>query len=197
MTARPQLWVFAGPNGAGKTTLVERFGIAGRMPIVNPDTIAAVLRQSRPSDAPVALEAGRDAVAHRRSLITARQSFGIETTLTGHSETRVMRAAHAAGYKITVIFIGLDGAMTAIARVRERVARGGHSVPPAVVLRRFDKGLVALPATLALADRWFVLDNSADRTRLLLSGAGKAIRYAATQRPGWARHLIDALQPRS
>ena len=38
----PQLWTIAGPNGAGKTTLVSR-RVTRRVPVVNPDTIAAEL----------------------------------------------------------------------------------------------------------------------------------------------------------
>jgi predicted ABC-type ATPase len=38
----PQLWVVAGPNGAEKTTLVGK-RVARRIPVINPDEIAAGL----------------------------------------------------------------------------------------------------------------------------------------------------------
>ena len=195
MSGPPQLWVFAGPNGAGKSTLVGRFHVPDRMPVVNPDTIARQLRRDRPAPQFVTLEAGRVALDQRRALVGAAQSFGMETTLTGQSELRMMAEARARGYKITVVFVGLDDALTALARVRQRVARGGHDVPPAVVLRRFDKGLAHLPLALRHADRGFLLDNSGSRPRLLVSIEAGRIRHLSRRLPDWADTVIAALRP--
>jgi predicted ABC-type ATPase len=46
----PQLWVFAGPNGAGKSTFVDRFHVADRMQLVNPDTIARQIKPDHQDD---------------------------------------------------------------------------------------------------------------------------------------------------
>ena len=134
---RPQFWVFAGPNGAGKSALVARFHLADRMKVVNPDTIAQLLNPAHPDAPAVMLRAGRMAAMERRALIQARQTHAMETTLTGHSELRVMADARAAGFKTTLVFLGLDDVFTSLARVRERVARGGHNVPSAIVQRRY------------------------------------------------------------
>jgi len=187
---RPQLWVFAGPNGAGKSTIVARFHVAERIPVVNPDAIARRLKPDHQSEPALMLKAGRIAAAERRAYIRAGQSFAIETTLTGRSERRIMEEARAAGYKITLVFLGLDDALTALARVRERVAQGGHDVPAPTVLSRYAKSLTNLPAALALADRAFILDNTGPRHRLLLALEDGQPRHVSRQLPAWVRGAL-------
>ena len=139
------------------------------------------------------MAAGRIALARRQTLLAAGESFGIETTLTGHGEQRLIGAARARGYKVTIVFLGLDGAMIALARVRERIARGGHAIPADIIERRFEKGLAALPAVIAGADPAFVLDNSGSRHRLLAVIEAGRPRYVSDQPPAWVVPLLAAL----
>jgi len=189
---RPQFWVFAGPNGAGKSALVARFRVRERIPVVNPDTIAQRLDRANADTPSVMLRAGRLAAVERRTLILARQNFGMETTLTGHSELRIMADAREAGYKVTLVFLGLADVFTSLARVRERVARGGHNVPPAIVQRRYARSLAHLPAAIGFADRCFVLDNTGRRHRLLLTIDGGQVRHVSRDLPGWLRRAVPA-----
>lgn len=124
----PQLWVFAGPNGAGKSTLVAT-RLRERLPIVNPDVIAVRISQNRP-DLPAVIEAGKIAVRERAALLAARESFAIETTLSGNSEIRLMREASGAGYKLNLVFVGVRSANVSEVRVAHRVRMGLHNVPP-------------------------------------------------------------------
>jgi predicted ABC-type ATPase len=151
VTAGPQFWVFAGPNGAGKSTIVARYRVPDRIPVVNPDTIAARLQPGHKGGPAIMLRAGRIAASERRKLMESGRSFAIETTLTGHSELRMMACARAVGYKITLVYVGLNNALTSLARVRGRVARGGHDVPTETVLRRYGKSLENLPATTSIS----------------------------------------------
>lgn len=64
-------------------------------------------------------------------------------------------------YRTHLIFLSLPSADLAMARVADRVRRGGHHVPDAVVRRRFVAGLrnlfsVYIPAV----DAWNVYDNA-------------------------------------
>jgi predicted ABC-type ATPase len=65
----PQLWVVAGPNGTGKSTLTGRY-LVGRLPIVNPDTIAQKLDPANPTRARVRVRAGREAIRRQEALLT-------------------------------------------------------------------------------------------------------------------------------
>jgi predicted ABC-type ATPase len=66
---------------ADKSTLLIRFNISERMTIVNPDTIARELKPDHRDEPSIVLQAGRIAMQQRRTLIQARQSFALETTL--------------------------------------------------------------------------------------------------------------------
>jgi predicted ABC-type ATPase len=197
VTERPQLWVFAGPNGAGKSTLVTRFHVASRMRLVNPDTIARQIKPDHRDDTAMMLKAGRIAALQRRALIQSGQSFAMETTLTGHSELRMMADARAAGYKITLVYVGLADALTSLARVRERVARGGHDIPAPIIMRRYQKSLANLPAAIAYAERIFILDNTSTRHRLIATLDQGQVRHQSPRMLDWAKNAVPGLRDES
>jgi len=56
----------------------------------------------------------------------------------------------------------------AIHRVSERVAQGGHSIPPDVISRRFVSGLRNLTTLYQpIVDAWQLIDNGGDHPVLL------------------------------
>ena len=79
---RPVLHVVAGPNGSGKSTLTAG-GALGAGRIIDPDAIARRIDPERPEAAAVA--AGREAIRQQSDAIAARESFTVETTLSGVS----------------------------------------------------------------------------------------------------------------
>lgn len=182
--ARPQLWVIAGPNGAGKSTLVRQ-KLAALLFVINPDDIALAL--PRRADGTLnELEAGRHAIALRKSKIANGLSFAIETTMSGSSTLRFMATARASGYKVTLIYIGLDDARLSQSRVATRVSDGGHDVPTTAVERRYQTTMEKLGDALALAERGYVFDNSGTRRHLLLTREGSRTKYLAPELPNWA-----------
>jgi hypothetical protein len=68
------------------------------------------------------------------------ESFAFETTLSGRSYAQHIPAWQSAGYRVELIFLKLRSIRLALARVKARVAQGGHHVPAAVVRRRFKLG---------------------------------------------------------
>lgn len=187
----PQLWVIAGPNGAGKSTLTARY-LQGRLPIVNPDVIARELDPNDPDGTRVRVLAGREAIRRQEALLVEGQDFSFETTLSGNRELNVLRRAQAAGFKVTLVYVGIDSPQTTMGRIRQRVAEGGHHIPPPDVERRFTRSLAHLPAALEIVDRAFVLDNTSRRYRLLLSIEYGQVRHVSRDLPAWAR---DTLPP--
>ena len=147
---RPVFTVIGGPNGAGKSTYTE--GLAARGyplgEVVNPDVIAANLPGP---DATRDARAGRETLRRTRVLIASGQTFSRETTLSGSEILRTMRAAKNAGFTVNLFFVGVDSVDISKARVRRRVARGGHGIPEHVQARRFDRSLdhAALAARVA------------------------------------------------
>ena len=137
--------------------------------MVNLDDVALALRAEHGIDSIAAqAKAGRIAVTQRARLPAEGRSFGIETTLTGRGELQLMQAAKERGYKVNLVYVGLDSADDSNSRVMARVRRGGHDVPEKDIYRRFGRSLANLPDAIQLSDRVRVLDNSGEHKRLLL-----------------------------
>jgi len=120
----------------------------------------------RPESAAIA--AGRVMLARLRYLARIREDFAFETTLSGRGHARWLESLRAAGYRVHLPFLWLPSPDLAVARVAERVRRGGHDVPEPVIRRRFAAGLRNLVTCyLDLVDSWQVYDNSRDKPRLL------------------------------
>lgn len=140
-TNSPQVVVLAGPNGAGKSTSAPRLlrGALGVEEFVNADVIASGLSGFAPER--VAMAAGRVMMQRLRGLAEARTNFAFETTLATRSFAPWLSCLISSGYVLHLVFLWLPSAEIAVARVQERVRRGGHHVPEDVVRRRYRAGL--------------------------------------------------------
>ena len=191
---KPRIVILAGPNGAGKTTaakylLTEAFGI---VEFVNADTIAAGLSAYAPET--VAFEAGRVMLLRIEALLRAKKSFAFETTLSSKSFARLMPRAREAGYLVTLIYVALPSAALAKRRVAKRVKNGGHSIPEEVIARRFTCSLRNLVVRYrALADEWFVYDNSDSKPPTLIAGGTDKTTTVVEERK-WQRLVMLAEQ---
>jgi predicted ABC-type ATPase len=164
----PRCIIIAGPNGAGKTTFAREFlpHDEGVVHFVNADLIAAGLSPFRPEL--VALSAGRLLLRELDRLAASQIDFAFESTLSGLGYISRLRRWKAAGYRIEIVFLSLASPQLALRRIAARVRQGGHNVPRADVLRRFDRGHVNFARIYrSLADTWAVYDNSGPRPRLL------------------------------
>ena len=179
-----QLWVIAGPNGSGKTTLARRH-LIGRLPVVNPDEIAAELDPERPTSPEAAIKAGRKALLRQKELMTGRKSFAVETTLSGHRELAMMREAKAAGYKVNLVYLCTETPLASIGRIVQRTSDGGHFVPRKDIERRWGRSLANLPEAVSLADRAYLLDNSRSRMRLVVSIENGRLKRMSNFPPRW------------
>ncbi len=155
----PVLCILGGCNGAGKTTLArELLPRLGLMRFLNADEMARGLSPLDPTLS--AFRAGRLLLEEARSLIEAKASFAIESTLSGKAQVALIREAKARGYRILLHYIVIGSATQAVARVALRVKLGGHHVPEDDVRRRFDRSRRHfLEAYLPLADEWVLWDN--------------------------------------
>ena len=105
-----------------------------------------------------------------------RATFAFETTLASRSFASWLRSRRSEGYAIYLVFLWLPDPEEALRRVAERVARGGHDVPPDVVHRRYAAGLRNFFGLYQpLATDWRVYDTSVSGPpRLLAAGQGAA-----------------------
>jgi predicted ABC-type ATPase len=170
----PEIIIIAGPNGAGKTTFAKEFLThEGDCPdFINADLIASGLSPFAPEKA--AVRAGKimlDLIADR---VARGESFAFETTLSGRGYVRHFKQWRRRGYSIGLIFLSLPNAETAVARVKARVAQGGHHIPDDVIRRRFELGLRNFNAIYCkLASQWWLYDNAGALPRLLAQGRNR------------------------
>lgn len=171
----PICTILAGPNGAGKSTIIQELAPPGE--VVNADDYA---RRLNPQDVEAAsAAAGRQVLLRLHELIRDRQSFNYETTLSSHQSVNLMAMARAAGFKVELAFVLLRSRDLHVARVRTRVAFGGHDIPVATILRRYDRTLANLPAAIRLAHQVILYDNTADRPVTLCRLDEQAIVFNA------------------
>jgi predicted ABC-type ATPase len=155
----PTLCILGGCNGAGKTTLArELLPRLGLMRFLNADEIARGLSPLDPSL--TAFKAGRLLIEEARSLIAAKASFAIESTLSGRTYVAMMREAKAQGYRFLLHYIVIGSGDQAVGRVALRVKIGGHHEPEDDIRRRFERSQRHfIEDYVPLADEWGLWDN--------------------------------------
>lgn len=188
---KPVLVVLAGPNGAGKTTFFDTYLRDSGIHFVNADLIAKRLR--RPASEQLAYEAARRADVERRKWLAKGESFCMETVFSDPAGDKLgfLRDAQAAGYAVSLVFVGLASPMLAIARVMQRVEDGGHDVPDTKIRARFVRSLRNLRRALGFVDYAYLFDNSSavHPYRMVATyKAGRVVRRAR-MRPSWAENM--------
>lgn len=167
----PRLYIISGCNGAGKTT--ASYSVLPEMlectQYVNSDEFAKSLSPFDPDLASVS--AGRYMLLKIKYLFDRNEDFCIESTLATRSLLRMVREAKANGYTVTIIYLWLNSPEMAIARVRDRVAAGGHNTPEHIIRRRYYMGLTYFFDEYAPeCDRWILADNSSTPFKVVAEG---------------------------
>jgi predicted ABC-type ATPase len=164
----PSIIILAGPNGAGKTTFARSFlpQEANCLRFINADLIAAGLSPFAPEAA--ALKAGRLMLREIDDCVKQKESFAFETTLSGLGYLPRIRQWRLMGYEVSLYFLALPSAETAIMRVSARVKQGGHNIPESIIRRRFIAGLRNFEAFYkSEVNRWVKYNNLGDRPVLI------------------------------
>ena len=168
----PVVYVISGPNGAGKTTFAREFlPWAGVVEFLNADLLAAGLSPLRPEA--MAIHAARLLLKRWRDLVNAGTDFAFESTLSGRTYATMLREARDAGYTVRISYLWLANAELSLRRVRQRVRKGGHDVPPVDVHRRFLPSLRNFFALyLPLADEALLFQAAFNPPQLVASWKG-------------------------
>jgi predicted ABC-type ATPase len=158
----PEIVVLAGTNGAGKSSVA---GAALREvggDYFNPDEVARRLRDADPELS--RWEANSRAWHIGRHLleraIEQRFRFVFETTLGGRTITGLLLKAANVGLPVRIWYVGLDSVGRHLARVRARVARGGHPIPEERIRERYDTTRENLVRLLPHLTELKLYDNS-------------------------------------
>ena len=178
----PNVYIIAGPNGAGKTTFAREFlpNYANCRNFINADLIAEGISPFWPEAA--AVRAGRLMLGEIALSMRRGEDFGFETTLSGRGHLNLVRQLKKRGYFVHFFYLWVPSVELALVRIRERVLRGGHSVPEAVVRRRFGRSMHNfLVHYRAFADSWTFYDNRGKPPQIIASAEGKQVRIVETR----------------
>jgi predicted ABC-type ATPase len=188
----PTFTVVAGPNGSGKSTLTrlgrETFQDSA---VLDPDAIARSL-QATGEGGGSSIDAGRLVLQRAEELLSSKQSFLVETTLSGNTYLRMMVRAKKEGYLVVLLFVGTSAVSINFARVRGRVKKGGHDVPEEDQLRRYPRSMANFRKAFDLADEAIVFDNSGS-SHVKLAVKDREGTRVYTSLPEWAAFLSDKI----
>lgn len=204
---RPVLYVLAGVNGAGKSSIGGHLLREAGLAWFNPDTFARELIAATDCGQTTAnSQAWHEGMRRLDAALANGQNYAFETTLGGDTVAQKILDA-TRSHDVLMWFCGLDTPEHHIARVRARVASGGHDIPEAKIRERYPRAqlnLIALMPHLAHMQVW---DNSADAApdeavvdpvlvlemeggRLVWPKADDPARFS--QMPDWSKALVEA-----
>jgi predicted ABC-type ATPase len=204
---RPALYVLAGVNGAGKSSigghLLEREGLTW----FNPDTFARELKAATGCDQETAnAQAWQDGMRRLDEALSKGLNYAFETTLGGKTvAAKILQATKT--HDVLIWFCGLSSPELHIARVKARVAAGGHPIPEEKIRERYPLAQLNLIRLMPHVAYMNVYDNSAeaatdgtipDPLLVLEMENGRVVSPAsddlkALQRaPEWTKPILEA-----
>lgn len=183
------LYIIAGANGSGKSTIASEILPAEGIIYVNADDIA---KELCPSDLnSVKIQAGKEFFARVDKCFEKNQSFAIESTLSGLAHVKTIEKAHSLGYSVVIAYVFVDSPLVCISRIRSRVNAGGHYVPDADVIRRYERSRKNfLKVYGKLADYWALYYNGGGQI-VLAAEYDKNIKQQVYSDPLYADFIKD------
>lgn len=164
-----KLYIIAGPNGAGKTTLAKELVKEENISFLNADEIAKKCKDT------TGIKAGRMLLERLDGLFREGQSIVWESTVSGNLHTRIITRARKFKYEIIFVYIFLDSVEQNLARIRQRVALGGHDVPSVDVRRRYMRSLANFKDITKRVSYWELYYNGEKTYELIARGRGPMV----------------------
>jgi predicted ABC-type ATPase len=160
----PAIYVLAGTNGAGKTSIIGAMFLKQGVPYFNPDEATKKILAANQG---ITLDEANSAAWHQgtrllQRAIDERLDFAFETTLGGRTITKMLDSALSEGFDVRIWYVGLNSPDLHIARVKSRVAKGGHDIPSEKIRDRYDQSRYNLIQLLPKLTELRVYDNSED-----------------------------------
>ncbi|MBR5413597.1 MAG: zeta toxin family protein [Fibrobacter sp.] len=192
---RPVLIVIAGPNGSGKTTITSKILRHEWMEdsiYINPDEVAQERFGSWNSPEAI-LKSVQYCESLREDCLTKRKSLIFESVLSSEGKVDFIERAKQAGYFIRVFFVATSHPSINAARIAKRVMQGGHDVPIAKIISRYQKSILNCKRVSNTVDRLYVYDNSIDGVdaRLLFRLVdGRLAKRYFEDVPEWSKVLL-------
>lgn len=181
-----QYTIIGGVNGVGKSSLTGV--LKARM-----DDLGVIIDVDRlvVQHGGDPLAGGRAALAKINDCLQKGICFTQETTLSGKRTEQTAKEARERGYRIRLYYVGLDTVQESLQRIVNRVAKGGHNIPPKDVQRRFEGRFAALLAVLPYCDEATFFDNDNGFVEVGSYRNGE-LRALAPNPPAWFCELLQS-----
>lgn len=103
-------------------------------------------------------------------------NFAFESTLAGKVYVNLFKELKTKDYKLHLFFLWIPDAELAIARIKDRVAEGGHYIPAQDVKRRFKRSICNFfKLYQPLLDSWMLFNNASAIPALIAKGKNSHI----------------------
>jgi predicted ABC-type ATPase len=134
----------------------------------------------------------------RKMLLERSATFTFETVMSHPSKVELLKEAQAKGCRTYLYFVATDDPAINVSRVRERVRRGGHSVPEDRIVSRYHRSLHLLMEAIRHSNRAYIFDNSTEnatgQTWLAEITDGSTLNLKTEEVPGWfKRSVLDKI----
>lgn len=177
--------IVAGVNGAGKSSLtgVLRTEITNLGKIVDVDKMIVKCGGN-------IIEGGKKSIELIDDCLEKEICFTQETTLSGHRILNTVKKAIEKGYYIRLYYVGLNTVEESLARIENRVKKGGHNIPDSDVKRRFGKRFEDLAIVLQYCDEATFYDNENGFVAVAEYKNGEVLQIG-NLKPEWLEELME------
>jgi predicted ABC-type ATPase len=136
---KKRIIIVGGANGVGKTTFAYQYRDEYGIDYLGADEIAEKINETEEENAEV--KAGKLFFKRLDTYLKNNRPVIIESTLSGLGLAKWLEAFKASGYTLHFVYVFLDSPDLCNKRIRARVEKGGHNVPPHDVDRRYLRSL--------------------------------------------------------
>lgn len=129
--------------------------------------------------------------ALRRKLLAALISFSFETVMSAPDKIELLREAQKQGFRTYLYYVATEDPAISIARVKNRVAEGGHDVPEDKIVSRYYRSLDLVREAIRHTNRAYFFDTSeAESWYVAEITDGIEIDLKSEEMPNWFKNAV-------
>lgn len=121
----------------------------------------------------------------RHLVIRQNKSFSFETVMSHAGKVPELKNLISSGYKLYFYFVCTDDPEVNVARVANRVEKGGHPVSKIKIIERYSRTLELLYKVLPLCYRAYLFDNSGKKQVMIAEIYSGAMEIKTDSIPHW------------
>ena len=188
------IYVVGGTNGVGKSALYRSGLLKRDIPYFNADFVAKEIANGRTVTNDHYKIADDLCNARIKKLITAGHSFAFENNMHEEANYKWLKEIQQSdGYRIELMYVGVEDLKITTARIQERLKSGEHYVPADQVMDRYEKGMKLLEKYSDMPDQLTLIDNSDKPFMCYQLEKGQKI-YQSENLPDWAKQYAASIE---